>query len=54
MSFTVEDFRRRTSIIEYTEADLKEALPVIEAFGQIEGLDAHARSATVRFCAAGC
>lgn len=46
---TVEDFRRRTSIIEYTEEDLKDALPVIETFGKIEGLDAHARSATVRF-----
>ena len=45
---TVEDFRRRTSIIEYTEADLKDALPVIEAFGAIEGLDAHARSAGIR------
>lgn len=45
---TVEDFRRRTSIIEYTEKDLRDALPVIEAFGRIEGLDAHARSATVR------
>ncbi|MBR3086739.1 MAG: histidinol dehydrogenase [Kiritimatiellae bacterium] len=46
---TVEDFRRRTSIIEYTEADLRDALPVIETFGAIEGLDAHARSATIRF-----
>lgn len=46
---TVEDFRRRTSIIEYTEKDLEDALPVIETFGKIEGLDAHARSATVRF-----
>ena len=46
---TVEDFRRRSSIIEYTEDDLRDALPVIKAFGAIEGLDAHARSATIRF-----
>lgn len=46
---TVEDFRRRTSIIEYTEADLRDAMPVIETFGAIEGLDAHTRSATIRF-----
>lgn len=46
---TVDDFRRRTSIIEYTKEDLQDALPVIETFGAIEGLDAHARSATVRF-----
>lgn len=45
---TVEDFRRRTSIIEYTKEDLVEAMPVIETFGAIEGLDAHTRSATIR------
>lgn len=45
---TVEDFRRRTSIIEYTKEDLEEAMPVIETFGAIEGLDAHTRSATIR------
>lgn len=45
---TVEDFRRRTSIIEYTKEDLEDAMPVIETFGAIEGLDAHTRSATIR------
>lgn len=46
---TADDFRKRSSIIAYTRADLKEALPIIEAFGRVEGLDAHARSARVRF-----
>lgn len=46
---TVDDFRRRTSLVQYTEEDLREALPVIEAFGAMEGLDAHARSARIRF-----
>ncbi|MBN1267982.1 MAG: histidinol dehydrogenase [Kiritimatiellae bacterium] len=46
---TVEDFRRRTSIISFTRADLKEVLPVINAFARVEGLDGHARSAQVRF-----
>ena len=46
---TVDDFRRRSSFIEFTRADLKKALPVIEAFGRVEGLDAHARSAGIRF-----
>jgi histidinol dehydrogenase len=46
---TVDDFRRRSSIIEYTRKDLAAALPVIEAFGRVEGLDGHARSARVRF-----
>lgn len=45
---TVDDFRRRTSIVSYTEGDLRAALPTIEAFGAMEGLDGHARSARVR------
>jgi len=46
---TVDDFRRRSSVLSFTQADLKEVLPVIEAFGQVEGLDAHVRSAQKRF-----
>ena len=46
---TVDDFRRRTSLVEYTEKDLRDALPVIETFGEIEGLDGHAKSAEIRF-----
>ncbi|HEY5653408.1 MAG TPA: histidinol dehydrogenase [Pontiella sp.] len=46
---TVEDFRRRVSLIQYTREDLEEALPVVEAFGRIETLDGHARSASIRF-----
>ncbi len=46
---TVDDFRRRSSVIEFTRSDLQAALPVIETFGRIEGLDAHARSAAIRF-----
>ncbi len=46
---TVDDFKRRTSIVEFTRADLQETLPVIEAFGRVEGLEAHARSARARF-----
>lgn len=46
---TVEDFRRRTSFIAFTRADLQDVLPVIEAFGAMEGLDAHTRSAQIRF-----
>ena len=46
---TVDDFRRRTSLVQYSEGDLRDALPVIEAFGAMEGLDAHARSARIRF-----
>ena len=46
---TVDSFRRRTSVISFTRADLQDTLPVIEAFGRVEQLDAHARSAKIRF-----
>lgn len=46
---TVDDFRRRTSFMAFTRADLQETLPVIEAFGRVEGLDAHSRAARIRF-----
>ena len=46
---TVEDFRRRISLIRFTKEDLEETLPVVEAFGRVETLDGHARSATIRF-----
>ena len=46
---SVEDFRKRSSLISFTRADLEQTLPVIEAFGRVEGLDAHARSGRIRF-----
>lgn len=46
---TVDDFRRRMSVIEFTRDDLAATWPVIEAFGRVESLDAHARSARIRF-----
>ena len=46
---TVDDFRRRMSVVEYKEDDLKDSLEAIEIFGNIETLDAHSKSATIRF-----
>jgi len=46
---SVDDFRRRSSFISFTRADLYDVLHVIEAFGRVEGLDGHALSARVRF-----
>jgi histidinol dehydrogenase len=46
---TADSFRRRTSFVSFTQADLKEVLPVIEAFSRVENLEAHARSARARF-----
>lgn len=46
---TVDDFRRRTSLIRFSRADLVATRAAIETFGRIEGLDAHGRAATIRF-----
>ncbi len=46
---TPDDFRRRHSFVAFTEADLRETKPTIEAFASVEGLDAHGRAATIRF-----
>ena len=46
---TPDDFRRRHSFVAFTQADLRETKPTIEAFAAVEGLDGHGRAATVRF-----
>ncbi len=46
---TVDAFRRRTSFISYTRADLQDVLPHIQAFADVEQLEAHGRSAKIRF-----
>jgi histidinol dehydrogenase len=45
---TVDQFTRRTSIIEYTKPALQKSLPTLEAFANVEGLIAHAASARIR------
>jgi histidinol dehydrogenase len=45
---TVDQFQRRTSVVEYSRAALKKALPAAQKFAELEGLDAHGRSAAVR------
>lgn len=46
---TVDQFQRRTSIVRLNQSSLKKSLPIIEKFCEVEGLDAHARSAQIRF-----
>ena len=46
---TPDDFRRRHSFVSFTRADLAETRAAIEAFAQVEGLDAHGRAASIRF-----
>ena len=49
---TVDQFQRRTSVIEFSRASLKKSLPALETLAEVEGLDAHAASAGIRFVAA--
>lgn len=46
---TVEDFRRRTSVMELTRPGLKALLPVIRAFSRVEHLPSHGLAAEIRF-----
>jgi histidinol dehydrogenase len=45
---TVDQFQRRTSVVEYNRAALKKSLATVKKFAQVEGLDAHGRSAEIR------
>ncbi|MBE0542336.1 MAG: histidinol dehydrogenase [Verrucomicrobia bacterium] len=45
---TVDQFQRRTSVVEYNRASLKKALPTVKKFAELEGLGAHGASAAVR------
>jgi len=46
---TIDQFFRRTSIVEYPQRALHRVRPHIESFCAVEQLDAHARSVTIRF-----
>ena len=45
---TVDQFQRRTSVVEYSSASLKKSLRALAKFAEVEGLDAHGRSAEIR------
>ena len=45
---TVDQFQRRTSVVEYNRASLKKALPAVKKFAELEGLGAQGKSAEVR------
>jgi histidinol dehydrogenase len=46
---TVDMFQRRTSLVSFSDKALKKSVPTIAKFSEIEGLDAHGRSAAIRF-----
>jgi histidinol dehydrogenase len=41
-------FQRRTSWVEMDRKALRKSVPMIQAFSDLEGLDAHGRSAAIR------
>jgi len=45
---TADQFQRRTSVVEYNRASLKRALTAVKKFAELEGLDAHGKSAEAR------
>lgn len=45
----VGDFFRKTSFVEYNQTNLKKALPAVDVFSRMEELDAHGKSASIRF-----
>lgn len=45
---TVDQFQRRTSVVEYSRGSLHKALPAVKKFAEMEGLGAHAKSAEFR------
>jgi histidinol dehydrogenase len=45
---TVDQFQRRTSVVEYNRASLQKSLKALLKFAEIEGLDAHGCSAQIR------
>jgi len=45
---TVDQFQRRTSVVEYHRVALKKALKGVQKFAELEGLGAHGKSAEVR------
>jgi histidinol dehydrogenase len=46
---TVDQFQRRTSVVEYRKPALKKALKAVAKFAELEGLDGHGKSAAIRF-----
>ena len=45
---TVDQFQRRTSVVEYNRASLKKTLKSVKKFAELEGLAAHGKSAEIR------
>ena len=45
---TVDQFQRRTSVVEYSRTSLRRSLSAVATFARLEGLDSHGNSAAIR------
>ena len=45
---TVDQFQRRTSLVKLDRASMIKSAPIVATFADMEGLDAHGRSASIR------
>ena len=45
---TVDQFQRRTSVVKYNRPALAKSIDTLRTFAEMEGLDAHGRSAEIR------
>ncbi|MEG1656964.1 MAG: histidinol dehydrogenase, partial [Christensenellaceae bacterium] len=45
----VDDFQKKSSVIYYSKEEFEKVYKKVEMFAEAEGLDAHARSAKIRF-----
>ncbi len=45
---TVDQFQRRTSVVEYSRGSLKKSMPTLQKIAEVEGLTAHGQSAAIR------
>ena len=45
---TVDQFQRRTSVVKYSQPALAKSIDTLRTFAEMEGLDAHGRSAEIR------
>jgi histidinol dehydrogenase len=45
---TIDQFQRRTSVVEYSRSSLRQALSAVRKFAELEGLSAHGKSAEIR------
>ncbi|MCX6916401.1 MAG: histidinol dehydrogenase [Verrucomicrobia bacterium] len=44
----MDQFQRRTSVVQYDRTSLRKALSAVRKFADLEGLSAHGKSAEIR------